>query len=316
MDLEVQGVTDLVILNGPEIGKTLPIGEGVSYLGRSPDGDIRIEDETISRNHLKIESIKGRHFVTDLSSRNGTFYEGKYVVPGHEVEIKEGVPLAIGMSVICFGGGYRKQEVPFMDTVSLIRKKGKKDGVSEDQRLAIEHKREDLLSGVSLALKENNVLKVALGKVLEHIFYHLKGVDRGAFVLADPDTLRISETIGRVNKSGKDTIASFSEGVVQAVLKRGKPLILTKGYPEERNGFFDTLELHKIQSLMCAPLNNGSRIMGAMYVDSLKRPDGFSDDDLLILLDIAQRVALAVETDRVALDQAKAAGGLGSDVED
>jgi pSer/pThr/pTyr-binding forkhead associated (FHA) protein len=135
MDLEVQGVTDLVILNGPEIGKTLPIGEGVSYLGRSPDGDIRIEDETISRNHLKIESIKGRHFVTDLSSRNGTFYEGKYVVPGHEVEIKEGVALGIGMSVICFGGGYRKQVVPFMDTVSLIRKKGKKDGGVEGQRL-------------------------------------------------------------------------------------------------------------------------------------------------------------------------------------
>jgi S-DNA-T family DNA segregation ATPase FtsK/SpoIIIE len=73
MDLEVQGVTDLVILNGPEIGKTLPISEGVSYLGRSPDNDIRIENETISRNHLKIESIKGRRFVTDLSSRNGTF---------------------------------------------------------------------------------------------------------------------------------------------------------------------------------------------------------------------------------------------------
>jgi pSer/pThr/pTyr-binding forkhead associated (FHA) protein len=138
MDLEVQAVTDLVILNGPEIGKTLPIREGVSYLGRSPDNDISIEDETISRNHLKIESIKGRHFVTDLSSRNGTFYEGKYVVPGHEVEIKEGVPLAIGMSVICFGGGYRKQVVPFMDTVSLIRKRGKEHRVSESERLRIE----------------------------------------------------------------------------------------------------------------------------------------------------------------------------------
>jgi hypothetical protein len=46
-----------------------------------------------------------------------------------------------------------------------------------------------------------------------------------------------------------------------------------------------------------------------MYVDSLKRPDGFSDDDLLILLDIAQRVSLAVETDQVAFGQRKAAEG-------
>lgn len=302
-------MADLLILNGPEIGKNLQVREGVSYLGRSPDNDIRIEDETISRKHLKIESIKGRHFITDLSSRNGTFYEGNYVVPDQEVEIKEGVPLAIGMSVICFGGGFRKQIAPFMDTVSHIRKKGRRDGVPEGQRLRIEHKREDVLSQVSLTLKESGVLKIVLGKALEHILYHLKTIDRGAFVIADSDTLKISETVCRVNKSSKDTVAGFSEEAVQTVLKRGKPLILTKGYPEEKNGFFETLELHKIESLVCVPLNKGSHIMGAMYVDSLKRPDGFSDDDLLILLDIAQRVALAVETDRVALGKGKAAEG-------
>ena len=77
-------------------------------------------------------------------------------------------------------------------------------------------------------------------------------------------------------------------------LRRGS-LFLSKGYPEERNGLFDTLELHKIESLMCVLLSNGSHIMGAMYVDSLKRPDGFRRHDLLTLLEIAQRVALAVQ---------------------
>jgi hypothetical protein len=50
--------------------------------------------------------------------------------------------------------------------------------------------------------------------------------------------------------------------------------------------------------------------MGAMYVDSLKRPDGFRKDDLLILLDIGQRVALTVETDRLASDLAEVARSL------
>jgi transcriptional regulator with GAF, ATPase, and Fis domain len=229
--------------------------------------------------------------------------------------IKDGVPLAIGMTVICFGEADRKQVVPFLDTVSLIRKKGKKDGVSEGQAVRFAHKREDLHSEVSLALKDSGMLKDILGKVLEHIFYHLKRIDRGAFVLADPDTLQISETICRVNKSCTDTIAFFSEEVVQTVLKRGKPLIFSKGYPAERNGFFDTLEVHKIQSVMCVPLNNGSRIMGAMYVDSLKRPDGFPEDDLLILLDIAQRVALSVEADQFAVGLEEAAKTLSGDDE-
>ncbi len=306
-------MTDLVILNGPEIGRTLRIREGVAFLGRAIDNDIRIEDKTISRKHLKIENIRGRHFVTDLSSRNGTFYEGKYVVPGREVEIKEGVPLAIGMTVICFGKGCREQILPFLDTVNLIREKEKKDGVSEDRRAGSDQKREDLLTRVSLALKDAGTLKDILEKVLGHVFYHLKRIDRGAFVLVDPETLQNVETICKVNKSSKDVIASFSEEVMQGVLGTGKPLIFQKGYVEEGSAFLDTFKVQKIESVICIPLINGTRIMGAMYLDSLKRPDGFRKNDLLTLLDIGQRVALAVETDRFASDLAEVARSLSGD---
>jgi pSer/pThr/pTyr-binding forkhead associated (FHA) protein len=303
-------VTDLVILNGPEIGKTLRVREGVVFLGRSLDNDIRIEDKTVSRKHLKIESLRDKHFVTDLSSRNGTFYNGKYVVPGHEVEVEEGVPLAIGMTVICFGKGCREQIVPFLDTVSLIREKQRKGEASEDKRERTEQKREDLLSKVSLTLKDSGAFKEILEKVLGHIFQHLKKIDRGAFVLVDPETLQTVEIICKVNRSSKDVSESFSEEVVQSVLKGGKPLIFSKGYTEDRSALVETLEVKKIESVMCIPLINGPRIMGAMYVDSVKRPDGFRKDDLLILLDIGQRVALAVETDRLASDLAVVARSL------
>ena len=303
-------MTDLVILNGPEIGKTLRVREGVVFLGRSLDNDIRIEDKTVSRKHLKIESLRDKHFVTDLSSRNGTFYNGKYVVPGHEVEVEEGVPLAIGMTVICFGKGCREQIVPFLDTVSLIREKQRKGEASEDKRERTEQKREDLLSKVSLTLKDSGAFKEILEKVLGHIFQHLKKIDRGAFVLVDPETLQTLEIICKVNRSSKDVSESFSEEVVQSVLKGGKPLIFSKGYTEDRSALVETLEVKKIESVMCIPLINGPRIMGAMYVDSVKRPDGFRKDDLLILLDIGQRVALAVETDRLASDLAVVARSL------
>jgi two-component system, NtrC family, sensor kinase len=292
---------DLVILNGPEIGRTLRIKEGASYLGRSLDNDIRIDDKTISRKHLKVERASGKLFVTDLSSRNGTFYDGKYVIPGHEVEVKEGVPLAIGMTVICFGEGCKEQIVPFMDTVSHIREKGKKQSVSEDRRARTTQKRDDLLAKVSLTLKHNGPLKKILEKVLEHIFHHLRRIDRGAFVLVDPETLQAVETICKANEnSGKGIIASFSQEVVQTVLKAGKPLVFSKGYIKKESALVDTLRVQKIKSVICVPLINGLQIMGAVYFDSLKRPDGFRMDDLMILLDIGQRVALAIETDRLS----------------
>jgi len=301
--LEVQSVTDLVILNGPEIGRTFRLKAGVSFLGRSTDNDIRIIDKTVSRKHLRIESTGGKHFVTDLNSWNGTFYDGKYVVPGHELEVREGVPLAIGMTVICLGKGCKEQIVPFLDTVSLIREREEKDGVSKDRRARTDQKREDLLYRVSLTLKDSGTLKDILEKVLGHIFRYLKRIDRGAFVLADPETLQPVENIYKVNdESCKDISAFFDEEVVQTVLGGAKPLIFSKGYAEDRNGSADTLEVQKVESVMCVPLINRSRIMGAMYVDSGKRSDGFRKEDLLTLLDIGQRVALAVETERLAAD--------------
>jgi pSer/pThr/pTyr-binding forkhead associated (FHA) protein len=304
-------MTDLVILNGPEIGRTLRLREGVSFLGRSIDNDICIEDKTVSRKHLKIESIRGKHFVTDLNSWNGTFYDGKYVVPGHELEVQEGMPLAIGMTVICLGKGCQEQIVPLLDTVSLIREKEEKDGVSEDRRARTDQKRDELLYRISLTLKESGTLKDILEKKLGHIFLYLKRIDRGAFVLADLETLQPVESICKVNdESSKDVSASFSEEVVRTVLEGGKPLIFSKGYTEDGRGPADTLEVQKVESVVCVPLINRSRIMGAMYVDSGKRPEGFRKEDLLILLDIGQRVALAVETERLAADLAEVARSL------
>jgi len=312
-------VTDLVILNGREIGRTLRVREGVSYLGRSLDNEIRIEDKTISRKHLKIENVRGKLFVTDLSSRNGTFYDGKYVIPGREVEVKEGVSLAIGMTVICFGEDCKEQIVPFLDTASFILEKGKKEGVSSvsgDRRSETDQKREDLLAKVARTLKGTEPLRVILENVMGNIFHHLKRVDRGAFVLVEPETLKTVETICTVNESSEAVRASFSEEVVQCVLRDGKPLIFLRGYTEERSTLVDTLKVQKIESVICVPLINGSQTVGVMYVDSLKRPDGFRKDDLLTLLNIGQRVALAVETDRLASDLAEVGRNLVGDVED
>ena len=97
MNTGVRGVTDLVILNGPEIGTTLSIKEGVSYLGRSIDNDIRIEDKTISRKHLKIERVGQRLFVTDLSSSNGTTVNGHALEPNRAYPLRNGDRIRVGL---------------------------------------------------------------------------------------------------------------------------------------------------------------------------------------------------------------------------
>jgi adenylate cyclase len=303
---------NLYILNGPEIGRSIEVKEGVSVLGRSRDSDINISDQTVSRKHLRI-SIKGdRYFIIDLKTQNGTYYGGKYLIPGEEVEIVEGAPIAIGMTVICLGESCRDKMAPYLDTITLIRAK-ELGGGFEDRRKRTYLKRGDLIKVVTRTLKDDLPLTQMLGEVLGHIFHHLKRIDRGAFVLVDPGSVKQKTAIYKLNKSGEDSKTTYSEKVVDLVLEKGFPVVFSKSYVEDRNGAVDTLKILKIKSVICLPLKGGSGVLGAMYLDSLNRPDGFRKDDILDLLNIAQRIALTVESDRFAADVVEAAKSLAGD---
>ena len=83
-------------MNGPIKGKTFDLKKGVCTIGRSPDNDIQIMDDTVSRKHLKIFGKENEFFIKDLQSKNGTFVNGERVQAGVEIEVKMGVPLAVG----------------------------------------------------------------------------------------------------------------------------------------------------------------------------------------------------------------------------
>lgn len=66
----------LYFLNGPIEGAIVEfLGEKIT-VGRAPDNDICIEDETVSVHHAVILRQDGNWMVKDLQSMNGTFIEG------------------------------------------------------------------------------------------------------------------------------------------------------------------------------------------------------------------------------------------------
>ena len=72
----------LKILEGIEKGKefsrlTLPI-----TIGRESDSDVQLNDDRISRAHVKLQDHSGRVILTDLGSTNGTR------VNGHPVQMR------------------------------------------------------------------------------------------------------------------------------------------------------------------------------------------------------------------------------------
>ncbi len=69
---------ELVVVGGPGAGTRHPLREGGNVVGRDPSCDVVLDDEMISRRHLRID-VGGVVDVVDLGAANGTFVDGRSI---------------------------------------------------------------------------------------------------------------------------------------------------------------------------------------------------------------------------------------------
>lgn len=90
-------VTVLRFVSGRYRGQDFPLDDRRSYIaGRSSEVDLVLADDAVSRKHARFYPARGRIWVRDLGSRNGT------IVNGQQVErhcLREGDRIAIGSSL-------------------------------------------------------------------------------------------------------------------------------------------------------------------------------------------------------------------------
>ncbi|MCJ7593802.1 MAG: FHA domain-containing protein [Desulfobacterales bacterium] len=284
----------------PQTDTNFQIKEGVTSIGRSPENDIVTKDRTVSGTHLSIRRSGNKYFITDLKSENGTFFDGNVLDPFVETEIREGVPIAIGMTVICLGAGCVDQIKPYLDFIGITKEPREEEGLFAECKAKTNQKKLQLLYRVSGALAGNVPVREALETILDNVFQLLKRIDRGAFILIDPETGKINEVICRASNPDEKSPLVFCMDVVNRVIREKKALAISNVLTAEDQDIADTLKLSKIQSVICVPLTSNSQTVGVIYLDSLKRPCGFRNDDLFLFSDLCERTALFVISARIA----------------
>lgn len=88
------------ILDGPERGKTFRQMTTPVSVGREEGNFIQLNDERVSRYHLKIHENEGVILLTDLQSTNGTRVNGETI---HVWRLRPGDVITVGRSVMVFG---------------------------------------------------------------------------------------------------------------------------------------------------------------------------------------------------------------------
>jgi 3',5'-cyclic-nucleotide phosphodiesterase len=287
-------MTTLYMINGYDERQVLEFEGGSLLVGRSVDCGLRVKDHFVSRKHLKITKKGERIFIKDLNSRNGTFVNGEPVQPGLEVELPEGVPVVVGMSVLCFGEGCAEEIQSFLGSIDVSSLEPEEaEGPAEDRPMTAQRNME-LMMRVSELLCRSTNIRETLKEVLNCVFDLLVRIDRAAIILFDPDQGKIKEVIYRMREGVDDQ--RFSTEVLEHVMQLREGFMISDADTEEGQDVPDTLKLLNIKSVLCVPLMNRSKLMGALYVDSLTKPYGFRGEDLHLLTAVGVPVAVAIES--------------------
>ncbi len=96
------GSACIVVIYGPELGKRLQLGTASFEVGRSSKNDLFLDEESISRHHARITFDGHEHWVSDLSSTNGTFVNDVAI---REQRLCDGDQVRIGRSILKFMTG-------------------------------------------------------------------------------------------------------------------------------------------------------------------------------------------------------------------
>lgn len=115
------------VVSGPDAGQEAVFARRTVLVGSSPDCEFPLTDAATSRQHLRIVGERSGYRLTDLNSKNGTWFAGSRLV---ELVLGPQATLRLGQTELLF------QQLPELHEVSLSREAsfGALHGHSDDMR--------------------------------------------------------------------------------------------------------------------------------------------------------------------------------------
>lgn len=304
----------VIIRNGKQANKVFQLSKHEKkIIGRETNCNIQVLDKGASRNHSLIE-FKGDHFLlVDLGSTNGTFVNDKtiiskiladgdiikigqtellYRVVEPETETKV-APSSVGMIDEFLPANSIVEKIDVTNSlcgVSLQDLQRQTGSASSNANTAANY-----LSTIyelsNLINKEQTQLKMfdaILDKIMDvfkpdraYIVIYKKEEENPYHVAVERDTIgdqrKISKTI--LSKTILDGVSVRSgNAAMDGDLAGGMSIVV-----------------QKIKSVMCVPLESQSKVLGAIYIDSVASTNRFTKSDLDLLTAVGVLAGVAIE---------------------
>jgi len=293
-------MTTLRVLQGPGKGKSFELGGDIIFVGRGAKNHIQIDDDTVSRMHLKIFTIGSALFVEDLKSSNGTLVNGIPVEPGEGHQVDGEDVITMGDTVFQFEDVTSPKNIDFEDLSPKTSGKASASLLHSDkeERRARYSGETELISRIPGLFRDSTRLPEALEKLSEQLLEMLPRLDRVAVFMRDKESGDVKERTVKM-KAGREPV-QFSRRTVQEVFDRGRTVTVadaTDRPAADSVGDGGTVE---IKSLLCVPMNARGRVLGVLYLDGIEGPYAYRREDLLWIEALGTLVAYAIDNAELA----------------
>lgn len=297
-----------------------PVDKDVVSIGRSKKNDLVLADQWLSRNHAEIRRESSRFYICDLESRNGTYVNGMRL--SQKVPLQNGDVITLGDqqirfddnasgSVVLTDGGLDLEGTVVVSTEELLaaaraqedtwdnmeeRVAARRSPVRPDDSARILKQNQILaaLSQASMALISNRPLNELLEFILELAFKVIRA-ERGVLMLTASDGGLAVEAVRTTQGSSSAEEIAFSRSIADKVVKEKVSILTNNALSDPRFQAQHSIISLGIRSAMCVPLWHDDAVTGLIYVDSLRRENSFTQDDLTLLTSLANVAAIKLE---------------------
>lgn len=255
--------------------RELILSDGEVVVGRSAECGVVIDDDRVSRRHAVLAPGPSGWTVADLGSKNGTLVDGRPVTSG---------PLP-AQSWLSFGGLIAHFEAVAGSAADLYEQRRRRLTTATEAKRALLDPR----AGLSGLLS-----RVAVSML------SLTGAERGFLLLAgEGGELQVAARSGLSWDDLRAAEFSGSAGAVERALASGQAVVSADAGADAELGARASIAAGGIRALLCVPIREGGRSIGAMYADSRRPGSAFTELDLKILEELAAQAGLALAVSRL-----------------
>ena len=172
----------------------------------------------------------------------------------------------------------------------------------------LERRQEELVSLYEVSQESVSVL--SLDRLLKSILDRaivLVGAERGFLVLCGPEHQDLNVPVARRFDRGQVDSAQIeiSHDLVRRVLASRQPIVTTNAQEDPRFQASQSIVTYQIRSVLAVPMIAREKCIGAIYVDTRLSSRLFSENDLALLVAMANQAAVAIQLARLYEDLQK-----------